>query len=351
MKDINNFDIIKVLNELIDDELENEEPDYDFIDECSRLIIKLESNDEFDGYINDKEFCYKAKRIKFSQFSKTAKIAIAVAVILLSSITAYATTHTSTGESFLKQIGITDNSDTSSNESTPKKSKPNHKSTSSKEQVQSTQPEGEEYCIIEIIGNGEYSLTHGAYSPNNEKPSLNYSTEQGGEIIENENVPCIDEGATHEWSEWEIIAKPTCGENGKKVRACGICQSTQTAILFATGEHTFSEEIINSKASEGVNGQAYKTCTICNKSYFAEISSPKRIIISTNDTLSVKGIVDLNGYEIPKDCYTVSINDNSIIINYDGKYYAGSTVINKNILFPNNVEETTIPVEIEEEQQ
>lgn len=46
-------------------------------------------------------------------------------------------------------------------------------------------------------------------------------------------------GCQHQWSEWEVVKEPTCGEGGYSIRTCSICSETERNVKYPL-PHSYS---------------------------------------------------------------------------------------------------------------
>ncbi len=103
----NNDEAFLLLNNAIDSELEKESPNFDYIDECTEALIKLQNGDFKEEKIEVKPFKGyneegSAKRIKLSK--ALVRTLLIAAVILATTITANATYTSVTGKNLFDVI-------------------------------------------------------------------------------------------------------------------------------------------------------------------------------------------------------------------------------------------------------
>ena len=100
---------VLLLSGLMDEELEKDENeiDFDFINECSAVLIEIQSGDNADynkvvPFLNSKEFIARAGKSRSP--SRLVKMLLVAAIIAASSITANAAVGTITGQSIIDRI-------------------------------------------------------------------------------------------------------------------------------------------------------------------------------------------------------------------------------------------------------
>lgn len=68
----------------------------------------------------------------------------------------------------------------------------------------------------------------------------------------------------HSWGEWTVKKSATCTESGEQIRACSVCNATESRTITALG-HKYTAEIIAPTHTE--QGYTHYECTVCGDSY------------------------------------------------------------------------------------
>ena len=102
---------------------------------------------------------------------------------------------------------------------------------------------------------------------------------------------------THSFGEWEVTIKPTCTENGTKVRYC-LCGEKQTEIVISLG-HTPADAVIEDKVdatyeSDGSYNEVVR-CSTCNEK-LSETSHTIPMLKHTPAEAVTENIVDATCY-------------------------------------------------------
>ncbi len=101
---VNTEDALLLINEIIDKELEKDEPDFEYIEECTDALLELQ-NENSDN-IEIKPFVYlKRKNVGKLKLTKTAvRIILIAAILLATTITASAAVKNVTGKGIIENI-------------------------------------------------------------------------------------------------------------------------------------------------------------------------------------------------------------------------------------------------------
>lgn len=124
-------------------------------------------------------------------------------------------------------------------------------------------------------------------------------------------------GHTHEFGPWEIRIKPTCEQDGLKVRVCD-CEEEESEIIPMLG-HNYKSEITK-EANCNSTGKETFTCENCQDSYFEKIEA--KVYSSTEIYEMYKGSVgevhvyDKNGEPFALGSCFVYEKGNQIVTNY-----------------------------------
>ena len=68
----------------------------------------------------------------------------------------------------------------------------------------------------------------------------------------------------HAFSEWSVISKATCDQDGSQIRTCTLCGQEETGVIPATGHNNVATDLEGS--CQSYEGKRY-TCTVCGNSY------------------------------------------------------------------------------------
>ncbi len=103
---VNTEDAVLLINELIDKELEKENPDLDYIDECSDALLELQNESVDSNEIKPFEFRKNDEKRNFRLTKTAIKIILVAALLFATTITASAAVKSVTGKGLIESIVI-----------------------------------------------------------------------------------------------------------------------------------------------------------------------------------------------------------------------------------------------------
>lgn len=388
-----NKDLISFLDSVIDEELLEDEPDCDLIDNCVNTIIELEGCGDITPFIrlaltsNSIKKIVNSKSRSWKQLNRTLRIAIIAAIIATSTFTVNAAVGEITGKTIAESINsiIHENKTTTKpttqptteNTTTEKETEPIKNegviiTTEKQETINSENPE--DFYIVKDQPKTPNDFSPGSKSyksKGNTFDHLTYVYDNPSELPQNfdekvymqdyypENICYENEKKEHEFTEWKTTKKPTCGVLGEKVRSCNICGWTQTCPIKATGNHSFVYDAAYGTPQAGKDSKVRATCKSCSLTATTTLPVPKKLVLDTESVMfngrdntrrpKVIAVLDRKGYEIPKQYYTIeydldfSCSRNNYVSAefYDTKLYSQS-VIARFVTYPPDVEITSI---------
>ena len=77
----------------------------------------------------------------------------------------------------------------------------------------------------------------------------------------------------HKWGEWETKKEATCGEDGEKIRTCGVCKVEEKDKISATGNHDWGEWETKKEATCTEAGEKVRACGVCHETEKDTISA------------------------------------------------------------------------------
>lgn len=348
---INNAQLIDYLNEVIDEELNKEEPDCNLIDDCVNALYELEDSDDISSAPHlalTSESIRKMvspQRISWRNLNRSLRIAIIAAIIATGTLTVNAAVGEITGKSIVQNVSsvLFENksnaedegkNETSALKNDKKEATTDTESTKGQNEavlVESTNEAANEangYVVkMEVTHPNDFSSGKKSYSKKGnsfDQISYKYLVESPSELAQNFNEKeymqdyypiniCYEnDEKEHTFSEWQITKKPTCGVLGEKVRTCNVCGWKQTCPIKATGKHSFEYDAAYGSPTEGKDSLVRARCVNCSVEAQATLPAPKYIVLDTetiyyngNKTAKPKiiAVLDRNGYEIPKKYY------------------------------------------------
>ena len=119
-------------------------------------------------------------------------------------------------------------------------------------------------------------------NPTVDKPAT--CKEEGSQSIHCSVCGAIREGSTetipktttHTFGNWTIVKPATCEQTGRKERVCSVCETTETAVIDATG-HSYGAWIIDKDATCTEDGSRHKTCSACSDTVYEKIPAKKHV--------------------------------------------------------------------------
>ncbi len=92
--------------------------------------------------------------------------------------------------------------------------------------------------------------------------------------IGNGNDPIVNAAVVfgHDFSEWQVVADPTCTESGTDTRTCSRCGRVETRVIEALG-HDLQRHEGRAATCMEIGWEAYDTCSRCDYSTYEEIAA------------------------------------------------------------------------------
>ncbi len=92
----------------------------------------------------------------------------------------------------------------------------------------------------------------------------------------------------HDWSEWETLNEPTCGEIGTETRFCYNCYEDEYRNIPVTGNHDWDSWYTSKSATIKRTGIKKRECVECFKVQSKKISKLKPYIKLSNRTIKLQ---------------------------------------------------------------
>lgn len=371
-------EVCELLNRLIDLELDKKdsEIDFDFIEECSRVIILVQNNEDLfnkeleDIFAND-EMIKKMKKFGRKGISTSLKVILIAAVLLLSTITANAAVNEFTGKSIIENLASASEEDTTvlSDETTTV-----HEEEATSAHITTQKPvlkddsflfrkktphKKADGVYIRKENSDSSVISHGKeikYKKKGTAPKKTLEFHIKSEFDEEDylateyGIPYCEltQNNRHDFTSWTVTKNPDCSNFGEKERICKVCSSKQICPVAATGNHKGNLISSLEKASIYNTGRCIYECSNCDAVIEKKISSPKYVLLDQDEFYyngkkqqpKVIAVLDSDGYEIPAKYYKVRYFSDtskncmyaySVIVDFDCDYFDESIVANYNI--------------------
>lgn len=91
----------------------------------------------------------------------------------------------------------------------------------------------------------------------------------------------------HQWSEWEVIETPTCGDTGLKIRYCLECGEYEDKNIPATGQHDWDDWYTAKNATVFKNGIKKRICYECYKTQSKKTRKLKPFVKFSKKTFKI----------------------------------------------------------------
>lgn len=92
----------------------------------------------------------------------------------------------------------------------------------------------------------------------------------------------------HDWSEWDVINEPTCGEPGDQSRYCSECFEEEYMEIPATGDHCWDDWYVAKKATISKKGVKERDCLECYTTQQKEIPKLNPFVKFSKKTVKLK---------------------------------------------------------------
>lgn len=333
---------------LMDQELEkpDDEINFDFIEDCSRVLVEVQTGTELTPeallkMMTDARILKRAKRITLRSLSATAKLAILAAALLATGITVYAGIQVAPKmfapvEPTSVAVQVTETTKVAAQTTAAPKAKTTAKATTTTtthaevdqdDSVfvrHSTMPSSGVYKIVPGSGAGAskcsatnynrkgYSTDHftilDRYTDRQEE-AVAFSEKEYMSDYYPEDICYVADGAKHKFTAWKQTKAPGCGILGEKERSCTVCHWQQTCPIRATNNHKWTYELDQFKDTYL---RMRFECSVCGLARLYKVPSPKTIIIDRDRDYynsvhpNVIAVLDNQGYEIPKKYWSVN---------------------------------------------
>lgn len=380
-----NDDLIEFLNLVIDNELNQYEPNCDLIDECVNTILELKGERDFQEIHSVKLSPKKIIKIvnskdnPWKKLSVTFRVAIIAAVIATSTITVNAAVKAVTSKHLFEQIGVVETVEENTTEVKTTTEKAVKKETT---QITTIPKKDDSYLFSKVENNNEMPVikniqycgdyTHGkkinytkignslkttiTFIEDDDFDETNYLIGEYGPVgafyCDSEDGSRIE----HSFTDWTETKASTCAERGEKVRTCTLCNRKQICPTPKKSEHICSidKSMQNTPSTDNQHGIYYYKCKECSAIFERNQPRPEKIVLS-NDLFYYNGktqrpkviaVLDENGYEIPKSEYTVSFShqesigvysEYAVCIHFNSEYYSGN-IQTVYFIYPPNIQ-------------
>lgn len=363
-----------LLNDIVDKELEKPEDEINFelIDSCCEAMVEIQtgSNDavkELLSLFANKEFKEKADKLTVRSLSKSLKVILIAAALMVSMLTITAAAESITGKSILEQIGIESRSEEQTETIMPMQIETTKPEKATENIIVKQDDDSEEIVTEKVLDkdssfvikdnqDSDRDLRIGSSINYNKKGDAIKKTEifiQKDDFDEDEYLTgeygpigkdyceIEDEDGTlfkHRFSEWKIVKPSTCKDRGIKERTCSICGKKQTCPVAKDEKHECKLGKALERASCDNAGRFSYRCKTCGEYFERKQPKVKKTIISQDvfyyngktQKPKVIAVLDEEGNEISKEHYTVSYTSQTsknvyleyaVTIRFNSKYY------------------------------